>query len=404
MTLTKLNTQTKSSIQGKYRLVLIVIAIVSLVFGACETPEKLMKNPDINYKLKVATAWYNKKEYYKCIPIFEELMGLMKGQRSTEDIYYMYCMANYRQGDYMIAAYHFKSFANTYPTSQKAEECLYMNAMSNEKLSPKYELDQSYTTKAIDAFQSFINQYPSSKRVDTANTMIRTLRKKLEKKAISNAELYYKTGNFKAAAVSFENLLVKFPDIDNVERILFMVVKSYNRYAENSIATKKVDRYHSVINSYKNFAYKYPKSKYTAEALKYEQDAHYYAAEAAYDKVFAYILQEREKQFLLAIKECNTQLPLIKNPDQIKKCNEIIEKCYFGIIRNNYDLAEEQADTNAVRRDAKKVDFFDRTVKSYYNFVDKYKNGKYFKEAEKLYALASDNLTKLKRDGQKQKN
>lgn len=385
-------------------MVLIAIAIASMVLGACQTPEKLMKNPDINYKLKVATDWYNKKQYYKCIPIFEELMGLMKGQRSTEDIYYMYCMANYHQGDYMLAAYHFKSFANTYPTSAKAEECLFMAAMSNEKLSPKYELDQSYTTKAIDAFQSFINQYPESKRVDTANKTIIGLRKKLEKKAFENADLYYKTGNFKAAAVSFENLLVQFPDIDNVERILFMVVKAYSTYAENSIPLKKVDRYHSVITAYKNLVYKFPQSKYTAEAAKYEQGAHYLAAEAAYERVFSYGLQEREKQFALAIKECNSQLPFIADPDQVKKCNELLEKSYYGIIKNNFDLAEELTDTNAVSRNLKKTDFFDKTVKSYYNFVDKYKDGKLFKEAEKLYTLASDNLTKLKRDGQKQKD
>lgn len=398
------NSPIKSKLKGRYRVVLIAIAIVSMVLGACETPEKLMKNPDINYKLKVATEWYNKKQYFKCIPIFEELMGLMKGQRSTEDIYYMYCMANFKQGDYMIAAYHFKSFANTYPTSSKAEECLFMNAICNAKLSPKYELDQSYTTKAIDAFQSFINQYPQSSKVDTANKEIVKLRKKLEKKALSNAELYYKTENYKAAATCFENLLVQWPDIDNVERILFMVIKSYDKYAENSIANRRVDRYHSVNAAYKAFLYKFPNSKYAAEALKYELNAHYLSTDAAYERVFAYGQMEREKQFLLAIKECNNQLPYIKDPDQIKKCNETIEKCYYGIVKNNFELAEEQADTNAVRRDAKKADFFDRTVKSYYTFVDKYKDGKYFREAEKLYTQATDNLTKLKRDGQKQKD
>jgi outer membrane protein assembly factor BamD len=404
MMFTDLASSIKNFMRTRGHLLWLSIAVFGMILSSCETPEKLMKNPDINYKLKVATEWYNKKEYFKCIPVFEELMGLMKGQRSTEDIYFMYCMANYYQGDYMIAAYHFKSFANTYPLSPKAEECLFMAAISNSKLSPKYELDQSYTTKAIDAFQSFINQFPKSVRVDSANRMMTTLRKKLEKKAWSNAELYYKTSNFKAAAVSFENLLIQFPDIDNTERIYFMVEKSYNNYAENSIALRKVDRYHSVIAAYKNFTYKYPNSQYTAEALKYEQDAHFFSTDAAYERVFSYSLLDREKQFLLAIKECNDQLPFIKDAKQAKKCNETIEKCYLGIVKNNYDLAEEQGDTNAIRRDDKKADYYDRTVKSYYNFVDKYKNGKYYKEAEKVFAMASDNLTKLKRDGQKQKD
>lgn len=390
-----------SSLQGKRHLLWLFFAVFYLALTSCDTPEKVMKSPDINYKLKVATDWYNKKQYYKCIPVFEELMGLMKGQRSTEDIYFMYCMANYHQGDYMIGAYHFKNFVTTYPLSEKAEEASFMAAMCNDKLSPRYELDQTYTTKAIDGFQSFINAYPDSKRMDTANKMITSLRKKLEKKAMANAEQYYKTENYKAAAVSFENLLIQFPDIDNVERILFMVIKSYDRYAENSIVLKRVERYHSVVAAYKNFTYKFPNSKYMAEAAKYEASAHYYATEAAYEKAFAYIPEDRERQFVLAIKECDAQLPYIKDPAQIKKVNETLEKCYFGIVKNNFELAEEQADTNAVKREIKKRDYFDKTVKSYYTFVDKYKDGKYIKEAEKLYALATDKLGKIKTDGQK---
>ena len=380
----------------------LLLAVLYMGLSSCETPEKVMKSNDTTYKLKVATRWYDKKEYFKCIPVFEELMGLMKGQTSTENIYYMYCMANYKQGDYLIAAYHFKNFATTYPMSEKAEECLFMTGMCNDKLSPKSELDQTYTTKAIDAYQSFINQYPESKRLDTANKMITKLRKKIEKKALTNAEQYYKTSNYKAAAVSFENLLVQYPDIDNVERILFMIVKSYNRYADNSIATKRVDRYHSVIKSYQNFAYKYPSSKYNTEALKYEHSAHYKATEAAFEKVYAYAPEDREKHFIEAIKECNAQLPFIKNAKELKKCNETLEKCYLGIIKNNFDLAEEQQDTNAAKRELRKRDFFDRTVKSYYNFVDKYKNSKYSKDAERLFALATDKLGKIKQNGQKQ--
>ena len=108
-------------LQGKRHLAWLLLAVLYMGLSSCDTPEKVMKSPDINYKLKVATDWYNKKQYYKCIPVFEELMGLMKGQRSTEDIYFMYCMANYKQGDFMIGAYHFKNFVTTYPLSDKAE-------------------------------------------------------------------------------------------------------------------------------------------------------------------------------------------------------------------------------------------------------------------------------------------
>ena len=108
-----------------YRLIPAVAIMALLFVSSCETPEKVLKSNDIEYKKAKAIQWYNKKEYFKCIPVFEELIGLMKGRQSVEELYYMYCMANYKQGDYMISAYHFKNFYDQYTSNEKAEECLF---------------------------------------------------------------------------------------------------------------------------------------------------------------------------------------------------------------------------------------------------------------------------------------
>ena len=63
-----------------------------LLVSSCETPEKVLKSNDLAYKEAKAISWYNKKEYFKCIPVLEELIGLMKGRKSTEELYYMYSM------------------------------------------------------------------------------------------------------------------------------------------------------------------------------------------------------------------------------------------------------------------------------------------------------------------------
>src|SRR6185295_16404472 len=76
----------------------LVIGLLILAISSCETPEKVLKSNDLNYKKAKAISWYNKKEYFKCIPVLEELIGLMKGRESTEDLYYMYATANYKQG------------------------------------------------------------------------------------------------------------------------------------------------------------------------------------------------------------------------------------------------------------------------------------------------------------------
>jgi outer membrane protein assembly factor BamD len=119
-----------------------------------------------------ALDWYNKGAYFKAIPVFEELMGLYKGSQTTEEIYYYYCMAQFKQGNYILSAYHFKNYVQQHPFSQYTEECLYMYAESYDKQSPKSHLDQTETYNAIEAYQVFINQYPETERLDYCNKKI----------------------------------------------------------------------------------------------------------------------------------------------------------------------------------------------------------------------------------------
>ncbi len=366
--------------------------LILLFVSSCETPEKVLKSSDLEYKKAKAIFWYNKKEYFKCIPVMEELIGLMKGRESIEDLYYMYCMANYKQGDYLISSYHFKNFYDQYPNSTHAEECLYMYAKSNEQQSPKPELDQTYTYKAMDAYQFFLGMFPDSKYVAECNDAIHNLRRKLEKKALNNAELYYRTDNYKAAATSYENLLVEYPDIQENEKISFMIVKSNYRFAENSIPQRKVERFKHVISSYQDFKYRFSGSKYLAEASKYEQQSHFLVAKSAFEWAEVSPLQERQRNFEIAFREAEAQKPLIVDEKQLKDINSRIEKGYFMIIKGNFQLSEE-------KKQSEKVSTLEKTVKSYYTFVDLFPKSRYIKEAERLYNNSSEQIKKLKSNG-----
>jgi outer membrane protein assembly factor BamD len=357
----------------------------------------VLKSNDLDYKIKTATSWYNKKQYVKCIPVFEELMGLMKGTKSTEDIYYMYAMANYKQGDYLIAAYHFNNYGKLYPNSPKTEECQYMAAKSHQKLSPKYQLDQTNTYKAIEAYQTFVNMYPESNRVDSANVEFQKLKKKLEFKAVKNAELYYKTENYKAAATSFKNILVDYPDVDNPDYVYYMITKAYDKYAGNSISFKKGERYKDVAKSYDEFQYRFPNSKYIAPCKKIAEDSHFKTVLAASELVSTIKPEEKAKEFPKAVRDIEAQLPLIANEKQKKKAQKLLEKTFLQWMKNDVFLAEDA-------KPAQKINLYEQSVKNYYTFVDKYKGSSYAKAAEKNFLQASDKLKKLKENGQEQKN
>lgn len=382
-----------------FRNFCVVVSAFVFLFGisGCETPEKVLKSTDISYKKAKAIFWYNKKEYFKCIPVLEELIGLMKGRESVEELYYMYCMANYEQGDYLISAYHFKNFYDQYPNADKAEDCLYMYAKSNEKQSPKPDLDQTFTYKALEAYQFFLNMFPESKYVAESNSAIHNLRRKLEKKALNNAEMYYRTENYKAAATTFESLLVDFPDIEENERISFMIVKSNMLFAENSVPQRKMERYKHVIESYNDFKYKFAASKYIEEASKYEVKSHYLAVKSAYEWAEIAPLNEREGHYRTAFAEADAQKPILTDPEQLKNLEIWREKGYFLIVKGYFLMSEES-------KEGQKLGALQQSVKTYYTFVDLFPKSKYSREAEKIFKNSSEQIQRIKEEAAKPKD
>ena len=176
-------------------------------------------------KLKLADELYAKKKYSKAIPMYEQLLTVLKGQKSIDEIYYKYANSHFLSGSYELAAFYLRSFYNTYPTSEHAEQAAFDEAICYLKQSTRYSLEQTSTQKAVDAFQDFVNRYPKSTRMEQANAKIDELRGKLRKKSYESAYLYYKIGQYYAASVSLTNFLVDFPEYENPEKINYLIVK-----------------------------------------------------------------------------------------------------------------------------------------------------------------------------------
>ncbi|HXH17460.1 MAG TPA: outer membrane protein assembly factor BamD [Chitinophagales bacterium] len=238
-----------------------------LVSASCSNSyQKVTKSTDPDFKLMKAKEYYEQGECMKAIPLFEELIPVYKGTKSIDDIYYKYADCHFRQGDYLIASFHFKNIYDSYPSSDYAEESLYMYAYSYYMLSPEVQLDQTYTEKALEAFQLFINAYPESSKMEECNQFIDLLWKKLETKAFRNASLYLKTRNYRAAAAAFANLLKDYPDTQYAEEASFLVLKSYYLYAMESVSVKQLERFEKATEAYRNFNYRYKESKFAKDA------------------------------------------------------------------------------------------------------------------------------------------
>ncbi|MCG2614199.1 outer membrane protein assembly factor BamD [Terrimonas sp. NA20] len=250
------------------RFIPVIIAL--FLFSSCsKSITKILKNPDPEYKLRVAEKYYVQKKYNKAQVLFEDVMPYYKTRPEFQDIYYKYAYCAYYQLDYLNAENLFKTFLEIFPNSTKAEEMAYMRAYSYYKQSPKPELDQTNTIKAMGMMQVFINTHPGSEKNKEAAAIIETCRTKLETKDYKGAFLYFHMGQFRAAGVAFTTLINAYPESARLDEYKFMAIKSYYRFAELSVEEKKAERFEDVIEACNEFVDRFPESKYRKEVESY---------------------------------------------------------------------------------------------------------------------------------------
>ncbi|MFI5133674.1 MAG: outer membrane protein assembly factor BamD [Chitinophagales bacterium] len=250
------------------RLTWLITAIV--LFSGCNNQlTKVLKSHDPAYKLRMAEQYFVKKSYNKAQQLYEDVMPYYKTTKEFEDIYYNYAYCAWYQEDYMNAENLFKSYLEIFPNSTRAEEVDFMRANCFFKQSPKPELDQTNTMKAMGMMQTFINTHPGSVKNKEANEIIETCRNKLETKDFESAQLYYDLGQFRAAGVAFTGVLNSYPESPKGDEYKLMVIKSYYRFAEMSIDEKKQQRFEQVVTECNDFTDRFPDSKLKKEAERF---------------------------------------------------------------------------------------------------------------------------------------
>lgn len=253
------------------RLLIKYSAIFFLVFAllSCSKFSKIQKSKDVDYKLSKANEYYEKKQYSNASIIYEELFPALKGTEKFEELYYKYAYCFFYEKEYEHASSLFKGYLDFFPNNAKAEEVDFMHAYCFYKQSPKIELEQVNTVKALNMMQTFINTHPGSPKIKDANAVIDEGRAKLELKEARAAQLYYNLGQFRSSGLAFNILLNNYPESIKADTYKYMVVKSYYKFAKLSIVEKQIERFEKVTIEYSDFADRFPDSKLLKDAENY---------------------------------------------------------------------------------------------------------------------------------------
>ena len=244
------------------RLTVLFLLVRTLFLGSCASGyQRLLKSTDVKKKYEAAVNYYDKGDFFRAGTLLEDLIPLLKGRPEAEKAQFYFANTNYKQKNYVLSAFYFKSFIDTYPNSPYSEEGSFLHAKSLFLESPGYELDQTNTVSALESIQDFINRYPESKFKAETENMSQELQKKLENKAFESARLYFQLRYNQAAVVALTNFQQQYPASAYAEQAAFLRLNAQYAWAQESVELKQRERFQEAVGYYQQFIDAFPKSR-----------------------------------------------------------------------------------------------------------------------------------------------
>mgnify|MGYP000011744325 CR=1 FL=1 len=250
------------------------VLLILMLLGCAGSGRLRHNSPQEAYER--AMTLYNQGKYARAIEYFQAVFTYGRMHEWAADAQFYLARAYYRNQEYLLAASEYERFTQIHRSDPRVPEAEYERAMCYYNLSPPYELDQTDTRRAIEAFQLFIDRYPNHERVADATQKIAELRAKLARKQYEAARLYERRELYEAAAVTYEAVFDRYPDTPWADDALVGAMQAYIAFANQSVRTRQPERYQRAIELYERLLQLFPDSPLlqTAETLYAEAQRH----------------------------------------------------------------------------------------------------------------------------------
>lgn len=250
---------------------ILYITLSIICLASCKTEyERVRTSNDPKLIYAAADTLVARGDYNRAILLYELVIPAYRGKIEAENLNYKFADTHFKNRNYVLSSHYFKTFADTYTTSPQREEAMYLSALSEYYQAPRYKLEQSNSSAAIDAFQLFANTFPESDRVEEVNDYVDELRKKQEKKAFEAGKLYYNLKNYNSAIQTLENMLKDYPGSSYTEEAQYLIAKAYYEWASRSIYARQAERFSEGITNCDLFIKRYPESGYVPEVTEFK--------------------------------------------------------------------------------------------------------------------------------------
>lgn len=205
--------------------------------------------------LAYAMEMYEDGDYQFSTQEFQSIILQFPGNTVNDDAQYYLAMSYFYNDQFLLAAYEFSKLIRDIKGSEYVSKSQFMLAESYFQLSPPYQLEQSYTKKAMAEFQAFIDYFPIDTKVEEAERKIHELNLKLAKKLYSSAVIYEKMEYYNASLEYYTKVYEIYHDTDYAP---------LSMHRKITILLEK-ERFALAVENMKLFLNKYPDSEFTAE-------------------------------------------------------------------------------------------------------------------------------------------
>jgi outer membrane protein assembly factor BamD len=160
--------------------------------------------------------------------------------------------------EYVEAIAAYEEFKKIHPTHEEMPYVQYQIGMSYYNQMLSLDRDQTFTKKALSAFEYLVANYPPGLFTQKAKEKIEICRKQLADHEFYIGDYYYRHEKFEAASYRFKGLVEKFPKMPDEDKTLFLLGKSYLELDERE---KAKEIFNKMVKEY-------PGSPYFEEAKK----------------------------------------------------------------------------------------------------------------------------------------
>jgi len=219
----------------RFRPLLLAVLLVAPL--ACKPPFNAKLYPNADKLYQVALTEYKARRFDNAAKAFEQLtLDLPARDPRLPLAFYYLAQSQSHEGQNLLAAGTYNRLIDAFPQDTLVDDALYLSGRAYQKEWRHPELDATYGSNAVTAYQSLLASFPDSPFAVPAKKELSTLDEWLAKKDYTTGYLYLKRKAFDSAILYFKDVIRLHPNAPTTKQAYLRLLEAYRaiRYTEDA--------------------------------------------------------------------------------------------------------------------------------------------------------------------------